>query len=221
MHKSITSEIFQVGGSEYTSVEDAAIYLICFNGRSALVDAGCGYRNQALYRNISECGVDLKSIEYLMITHCHFDHTGGGAAVRKEIGCKTVAHKLEALYLEQGDNIVTAAEWYDAEIEPFPVDVRLSQDKTDLQLGGRAITAIHAPGHSPGSVIFLTESDNKKILFGQDVHGPLSPALKSNRADYIDSLNMMITLHADILCEGHFGIYTGRQNIEKFIRSFL
>ena len=85
-----------------------------------------------------------------MITHCHFDHTGGGAAVRKEIGCKTVAHKLEALYLEQGDNIVTAAEWYDAEIEPFPVDVRLSQDKTDLQLGGRAITAIHAPGHSPG-----------------------------------------------------------------------
>ena len=38
----ITKEIFQVGGSQLTSSEDAAIYLINFDGPAALVDAGGG-----------------------------------------------------------------------------------------------------------------------------------------------------------------------------------
>ena len=38
----ITREIFQVGGSQLTSPEDAAIYLINFAGHAALVDAGRG-----------------------------------------------------------------------------------------------------------------------------------------------------------------------------------
>jgi hypothetical protein len=38
----ITKEIFHVGGSQLTSPEDAAIYLINFDGHAALVDAGCG-----------------------------------------------------------------------------------------------------------------------------------------------------------------------------------
>jgi glyoxylase-like metal-dependent hydrolase (beta-lactamase superfamily II) len=88
-------------------------------------------------------------------------------------------------------------------------------------LGDKKITAIHVPGHSPGSLVFLTESDGKKVLFGQDVHGPLDSDLKSNRKDYIASLKKMLALNADILCEGHFGIYTGKKKIRKFIQSFL
>ena len=38
----ITKEVFQIGGSQLTSPEDAAIYLINFNGHVALVDAGSG-----------------------------------------------------------------------------------------------------------------------------------------------------------------------------------
>ena len=106
-------------------------------------------------------------------------------------------------------------------IEAFPVDTKLSGPEADLSLGGRTITAIHTPGHSPGSVVYMTESDGKKVLFGQDVHGPLAPVLKSNRRDYIESLNKLISLNADILCEGHFGVYTGTENIHKFIKSFL
>jgi glyoxylase-like metal-dependent hydrolase (beta-lactamase superfamily II) len=217
----ITSEIFQVGGVEYTSPEDAAIYLIHFNGHAALVDAGCGTAIERLHDNIAECGVDPKTIEYLLITHCHFDHTGGAAAVRSHTGCRTVAHALDAPYLEKGDNKVTAAEWYGSRIESFPVDMKLSEPEVEIALGGKTITAIHTPGHSPGSVVYLTQSDGFKVLFGQDVHGPLATALKSNREDYSESLKKLIALNADILCEGHFGIYRGKETIEKFIRSFL
>jgi glyoxylase-like metal-dependent hydrolase (beta-lactamase superfamily II) len=142
MAEQITSEIFQVGGSVYTSPQDAAIYLINYGGHAALVDAGCGYAHERLLRNIRECGVSLEQIEYLLITHCHFDHTGGASRLKEQLRCTVVAHELEAEYLEQGDDGVTAASWYDASIRPFTVDRRLSAAQEEISLGGRSIKAI-------------------------------------------------------------------------------
>jgi hypothetical protein len=48
----ITKEIFQVGGNELTSPDDAAIYLINFDGHAALVDARCGDAQDRLIANI-------------------------------------------------------------------------------------------------------------------------------------------------------------------------
>jgi glyoxylase-like metal-dependent hydrolase (beta-lactamase superfamily II) len=217
----ITHEIFQVGGSGLTSMEDAAIYLIHFGGHAALVDAGCGRAQERLFKNIRDCAIDLEQIEYLLITHCHFDHTGGIRGIKERTPCKLVAHELEAPYLEQGDDMVTAAKWYGSSLEPVAIDVKLRGGEAEIDLGGREIKAIHTPGHSPGSVIYTTESGGLKILFGQDVHGPLDPSLLSNREDYVKSLKVLLSLEADILCEGHFGIFRGKEEVAKFIGSFL
>ncbi len=101
------------------------------------------------------------------------------------------------------------------------VDIKLRGDQEEIDLGGRKIKAIHVPGHSPGSMVYVTESEGLKILFGQDVHGPLDPSLLSNREDYIKSLNLLLSLEADILCEGHFGIFWGKEEVANYIRSFL
>jgi glyoxylase-like metal-dependent hydrolase (beta-lactamase superfamily II) len=114
----ITHEIFQVGGGGLTSMEDAAIYLIHFGEQAALVDAGCGHVLERLFKNIEACAIDLEQIEYLLITHCHFDHTGGIKGIRERTQCKVVAHELEAPFLEQGDEVVTAAKWYGSPFEP-------------------------------------------------------------------------------------------------------
>ncbi len=217
----ITDEIFQVGGGELTSPGDAAIYLIYFAGHAALVDAGCGRSPKRLLKNIRACGVNPEEIEYLLITHCHYDHTGGAKQIKDMFQCKIVAHELEARFLEQGDNTVTAAKWYDSSLEPFVIDKKLVLPRQQIDLGDRNIEAIHTPGHSPGSVVYVTESGGLKVLFGQDVHGPLDPSLLSDRTDYIRSLNLLISLEADILCEGHYGIYRGKNEIEHFIRSFI
>ena len=217
----ITKEIFQVGGSELTSPEDAAIYLINFDGHAALVDTGCGNRQDRLLTNIQACGVKLEQIEYLLITHCHFDHTGGAKALKDLLHCQIVAHELEAPFLEKGDNVVTAANWYGAKIQPFHVDLKISGSQEEISLGGRIIKAIHTPGHSPGSMVFLTESEGMKVLFGQDVHGPIHPDLKSNAKDYQRSLELMLSLEADILCEGHYGIYRGKKEVADFIKQFM
>ena len=217
----ITGEIDQVGGGQLTAPEDGAIYLINFNGHAALVDAGSGRAQPRLMDNIRACGVDPEQIEYLLLTHCHFDHTGGAQALREQLRCRIVAHALEAPFLEQGDNRVTAATWYGATLAPFPVDHQISGAREEIILGGRVIEALHTPGHSPGSVVYATESDGLKILFAQDVHGPLHPDLLSDAALYRRSLKLLLSLEADVLCEGHYGIYRGKPAVAAFIRQFL
>lgn len=217
----ITPEIFHVGGGGLTAAEDGAVYLINFQGRAALVDAGCGHSQGTLFRNIRECGVEPGEIQYLLITHCHFDHTGGIQGVRERTDCRVVAHELDARYLEEGNDTVTAAKWYGAAIGPVTVDRKLTGDREAIDLGGKTIEAIHIPGHSPGSVAYLTESEGLKILFGQDVHGPLDAKILSDRDDYLRSLDLLLSLEADILCEGHYGIFRGKRDVADFIRSFL
>ncbi len=217
----ITDEIFQVGGGYLSSGEDAAIYLIYSDGHAALVDAGCGNATETVFSNIRSCGIDPKAIEYLLITHCHFDHTGGVKKIKQATNCQIVAHKEDAPFLEKGDQRVTAARWYGATLDPFLVDRKLSLPQEEISLGNLAIEAIHIPGHSPGSVAYLTMSQGLKVLFGQDVHGPLDPALLSNQEDYIHSLNRLLLLGADILCEGHYGIIRGKKDVARYISSFI
>ncbi len=217
----ITSEILQVGGYGLTAPEDAAIYLINFDGHAALVDAGTGRGHKRLLDNIDKVGVHGEQIEYLLLTHCHYDHTGGALGLRDRFGCLVIAHELDADFLESGDTEVTAASWYGTKFYPCPVDRRLSGAQETLMLGERPITALHIPGHSPGSLAFLTESEGQTVLFAQDVHGPLDPRLRSNRADYQVSLERMLALKTDILCEGHYGIFRGKVAVADFIRSFL
>ncbi len=217
----ITNEIFQVGGGGYTSIEDAAIYLINFDGHAALVDAGCGHSQNKLLNNIRSCGISPKQIEYLLITHCHFDHTGGIQALKEVVPFKTIAHELEAPFLENGDDTVTAAKWYGTSISPIQVDRKVYGAQENIELGGKRIEVIHTPGHSPGSVVYIIDSEGVKVLFGQDVHGPINPLILSNHDDYQQSLKLLISLEADILCEGHFGIYEGKAEVKRFIESFL
>ncbi|MHC4599992.1 MAG: MBL fold metallo-hydrolase [Planctomycetota bacterium] len=217
----VTDEIFQVGGGELTEPRDAAVYLITFGGNAALVDAGCGGSVDAVLENARKRGVAPEAISHLFITHCHFDHTGGAAQVREKTGARTVAHEREASCLETGDAVLSAAQWYGAPLTACPVDVRLEGPEQDLVLGDRTVKAIHIPGHSPGSVAYLAESEGLRVLFGQDVHGPLDPSLKSDPEAYRHSLRKLLALEADVLCEGHFGVYRGKEAVREFIASFL
>jgi glyoxylase-like metal-dependent hydrolase (beta-lactamase superfamily II) len=217
----ILENLWQVGGAEYTTVEDAAIYLIRFGDRAALIDSGCGEEHDILVDNIAEILPPEISIEYLFLTHCHYDHTGGAEKIREQYGCKIVAHELDSLYLEKGDSTVTAATWYGAEMQPLKVDYQITDKLETFEVGNGRLTAHHCPGHSPGSVVYLTNIGPSKILFGQDVHGPLDPSFLSDRRDYQSSLTYMLNLKADILSEGHFGIYRGKDIVKQFINTYL
>jgi glyoxylase-like metal-dependent hydrolase (beta-lactamase superfamily II) len=217
----IVQNLWQVGGGSLTAAEDAAVYLVRFGKQAALIDSGCGGGHKRLVDNISSVLPPTAEIPYLLLTHCHYDHVGGAAALREQYRCQIVAHSLDAAFLEAGDSRVTAASWYGAKMGILSIDFKIHSRKEKIRVGDGEVFAYHCPGHSPGSLVYLIELENKRILFGQDVHGPLDPSLLSNREDYIRSLEFMLGLNADILCEGHFGVFKGREKIEKFIRSYM
>lgn len=215
----ITPEVYQVGGAGLTHANDAAIYLVAVSGGAALIDAGCGRGSDLLLLNLEAAGVAPDEIDFLLLTHCHYDHTGGAAALRRRFGWRVALHTDEVAYLSKGDNDVSAAAWYGDELTPCPVDLPLV-DGQELRIGERALRAIHIPGHSPGSLAYLVESAGQRVVFAQDVHGPLHPSLLSNRADYQASLGKLAALEADILCEGHYGVFVGRREVAQFIARF-
>jgi len=221
MKATILSDLWQVGGPGFTSPDDAAVYLVRFGEKAALVDAGCGNGHESLKFNVDKYLPVGVEIEYLFLTHCHFDHTGGAEAVRNEYGCKTICSALDAVYLEGGDSEVTAASWYGSPMPPLAIDVKIENDEQTFQVGDGRMAAHQWPGHSPGSLVYTTEMEGQTILFGQDVHGPIHPSLLSDPIAYQASLGKLLALDADILCEGHFGVYRGKETVRKFIESFM
>ena len=221
MAKKILENLWQVGGDGLTGAGDAAIYLVRFGDRAALIDAGTGSGHGALAANIAQCLGETVHLEYLLLTHCHYDHTGGAEAVRAEFGCKIAAHELDAVFLESGDSEVTAASWYGARMQPLPVDITLTGSENRLSVGSGELCALHWPGHSPGSLVVTTQLAGQRVLFGQDVHGPIHPALLSDMSAYQGSLQKLLDLDADLLLEGHYGVFHGREAVRDFIRSFM
>ena len=220
MNVKIRNNLWQVGGMGLTDKSDAGVFLVRFGQKAALIDAGSGKDHDALRRNIDKCLEPDVELEYLLLTHCHFDHSGGAKAVRENYGCRIVAHELDAVYLESGDDRVTGAPWYGGHAEPFEVDIKWSGSECSFTIGDHLIKAIHCPGHSPGSVAYTTELEGELVLFGSDIHGPLHKDLLSNEENYLDSLTRLLDLDADLLLEGHFGPVEPKEEVEAFIEQW-
>jgi len=216
----IRHNLWQVGGRGLTDPADAAVYLVRFGNMAALIDAGTGRDHQQLTKNITACLEPGVQVAYLLLTHCHYDHAGGAEAVRASYGCSIVAHALDAVYLEAGDSRVTGAARYGADLEPLSVDIRLKGRESTLAVGSGTMTAIHCPGHSPGSVVYTTRLDGQLVLFGQDIHGPLHSEYLSDEQQYVDSLGRLLDLQADLLLEGHFGVIEPKNEVQMFIEEW-
>ena len=92
----ITKGLWQVGGDGFSASGDAAAYLVRFGDQAALIDAGCGPGHDLLVGNITACLPEDIPITMLLLTHCHFDHTGGAEAVRRHYRCRIIAHAKDA-----------------------------------------------------------------------------------------------------------------------------
>jgi glyoxylase-like metal-dependent hydrolase (beta-lactamase superfamily II) len=212
------NDIFIVGGPDITDSRDGCVYLIN-TGELVLVDSGAGWSVDRIMNNISEFGLDPHKLGMILLTHCHIDHIGGAPDIRKRYGSKLCIHELDAPPLENGDPILTAANWYQTAFFPTKVDRKLNSPEEILEIGGGKICCLHTPGHTPGSLSIYLDKDGKRILFGQDLHGPLLEEFGSNLEDWDRSTKKLLDLEADILCEGHLGIYKTKKKVKDYILS--
>ncbi|HOD30293.1 MAG TPA: MBL fold metallo-hydrolase [Smithellaceae bacterium] len=217
----IVSGVYQIGGSGITCADDAAVYLINFAGELAMIDSGAGRSFSQLIVNIEVLGFDPFAIKQLILTHCHIDHIGSAPFFQKNYGTKILIHELDARPVETGDSVKTAASWYGTDFPPTKIDEKISGAEGVLNYGPDILNWIHTPGHTPGSVSLYLDRGNKRILFGQDIHGPFHKAFGSDINFWGKSMHKLLDLNADILCEGHFGIYESKEKVRDYIERYL
>jgi glyoxylase-like metal-dependent hydrolase (beta-lactamase superfamily II) len=215
----IVKDVFVVGGPEITDSRDGCIYLVSL-GELALIDTGAGWSVDKIIKNVENLGFDCKDLSKILLTHCHIDHIGGAPEIRRRFGSEIYIHRLDAPPLENGDQILTAANWYQTSFPPTPVDVKFNLKEETLIIRDQKIICLHTPGHTPGSICIYLDKDGKRILFGQDLHGPILKEFGSNLDDYGRSTEKLLDLDADILCEGHFGIYKTKKDVRNYILSY-
>lgn len=217
----ILQGVYLIGGPGVSEAEDAAVYLIDFAGELVLIDAGAGGSSSQLIRNIEMLGLDPKALSHVILTHCHIDHIGSAPFLREKYGAKIVIHELDAKALETGDSIRTAANWYGTTFPPTSIDRKLKGAKEVLKFGNEDLYCLHTPGHTPGSISVYLDRAGKRMPFGQDIHGPFNQAFGSDIEAWKKSMHALLALQADILCEGHFGIYQPKNKVRDYIERYL
>jgi metallo-beta-lactamase class B len=104
--------------------------------------------------NIETLGFRLDQIKYIAVSHAHYDHVGGVAALARASGATVIASARSAEALAAGlppkdDPQADFGE----KANGFPkVDkVRVVADGEIVRLGKLALTAHYTPGHTPGA----------------------------------------------------------------------
>lgn len=95
----------------------------------------------------------------ILVTHCHWDHLGGIAALAEATGAPVYMADREAPVLED-----PSAFYPDQAIRPYRADVRLEGGDA-IDVAGLTFEVVEVPGHSPGHIAFATDG----VLFSGDV----------------------------------------------------
>ena len=214
----VCKDVFMVGGSTLSHSYDCAVYLIDA-GELVLIDTGAGLSFDTIISNINTLDFDPREIKAVIVTHAHIDHIGSLRMFKETYGAKVIAHEMDTVAIEEGIN--TGAEAYGVEYRPCMVDLKVTEPQATLSFTRYNLTVVHIPGHTPGSIAVYLDIEGSRVLFGQDIHGPYVPEWGADRMKAKQSLRKLIDLNADILCEGHFGVYTPADNVKQYISTYL
>ncbi len=205
----ILPNIYLLDGFAYT--QHPNFYLIHSEEGNVVVDAGSVESDlDRAEEQLKVWGVSLDKVDYLLLTHSHYDHVGNAAALRSW-GAMVIAGPGDAEGIESADfrTIPYAAGF---QLPPCTVD-RVVRDGDVLGACGFRFEVIHAPGHTNGCVIYQLRHAGKiiwfvgDVLFARDTGN--EPALgwqggeEFDKSTYIKTLRRLAGLPVDCVLAGH------------------
>ena len=180
--------------------ENAYLITDADTGAAALIDPG-------LAEPIRPALAQLPggALRMILLTHGHFDHIGGAAALAREAHVPVYCHERELPRLTQPEG--TLAPMFGLPLT-VPSDVAPLRTGQRIALGNTTLTVLHTPGHTPGSVCYRHE----KVLFCGDTlfyqgYGRVDLA-GGNSLQMALSLKRLLKLPGDTICYPGHGMKT-------------
>jgi glyoxylase-like metal-dependent hydrolase (beta-lactamase superfamily II) len=194
-------------------------FLIGINsGELTLIDSGFPDSAGKIVRAVESLGRKAADIRHIIVTHCHPDHAGSLAAIKRLTGAPVYMHASDAAMVRKGESKrpMTAAPGLlrsvmfnlfvahsSGKIEPCAIDYEIA-DGTELPFAG-GLRAVDAPGHCAGQLVFLWPS--RRVLFVADAASNLLNFGLSlgyeDLAEGLRSLAKIAALDFDVACFGH------------------
>lgn len=193
-----------------------------------LVETGSRSSYPVLHKALLEHGVAPGDLAGVVVTHVHLDHAGGVGDVARAFPAATVyVHPRGARHLVDPSRLVASAgQVYGDALDNLygrllPVEagrVRALDDGEEIELGGgRALTAVHSPGHAKHHLA-LHDSLSGALFAGDAVGvvlpgtGPLRPATPPADFDLhqaLESLGRFAARSPSALALAHYGALPG------------
>ncbi len=216
--------LYMLGG-----MSPSAVYVVDTSDGLVLIDSGLDKDGSLLKAELAKLGLDWRRVRAILLTHAHGDHTGGAQALRLATGAKVYAGEGDVPVLRAGgprEAFFSTFYMPGQETHPTSVDVALKGGET-IAFADVRIQAVATPGHTPGSICYVMDRNNLRVLFAGDVimmlrgddqprtelgkplgtySAYLSPRYRGNAKDYLDSLRRLRELPVpDLLLPGHPG----------------
>jgi glyoxylase-like metal-dependent hydrolase (beta-lactamase superfamily II) len=186
------NDLLRIERIETTPYGTNAYILVCqATGESVLVDAP-GDTEKLLER------LEGTNPVCILMTHGHMDHTGALSRLKEDLSIPLASHPADAEHL------------------PMAAEMLL-EDGNIIAFGKVALEVLHTPGHTPGSLCFLTE----KYLISGDTIFPGGPGKTGSPEDFrkiVESLEQKIfVLPEDVkIYPGHGASTVLKKEKEEF-----
>ena len=198
--------------------EFISIYIL-IDEKVTLIETGPACSHKNLVKGIKSAGFSLSDIDYIVPTHIHLDHFGGGGHIMEVCdNAKAVIHPKAVYHISNVDKWWTGsldflgdiAELYKKPLAIPKSRIISAEDGFKLKLGTSVLRALHTPGHAPHHITWI----NDKLAFVGDSLGLWYPEIDKSfpvtpgyyRHDLaLHSIEAMSKFDIDEIFYTHFG----------------
>jgi glyoxylase-like metal-dependent hydrolase (beta-lactamase superfamily II) len=140
----------------------STIALLRGHGRVVLIDTGAFGQRQLVLDRLAANGLTPADVTDVVLTHSHWDHSVNWVMFPN--ACVLIDSDELAWSLKEPWGTTPVPELYVRELDRSPQLVRIGAGQQVLP----GLTAHHAPGHTPGHLIFVLEGESRDIIFTGD-----------------------------------------------------
>ncbi len=214
-----------IGNIYYVGSQGLASYLITTPQGHILINSNLAKSVPLIRESVEKLGFRFSDIKILLISHAHWDHCAGSAAVKELTGAKYMVMDADVPEIEAGGKgNFQYGDSLASRYEPTKVD-RVLRDGDEVKLGDTVLVAHLTPGHTKGTTTWTMkarEADKtyNVVIIGSPnvnagyklVNNALYPQIAD---DYARMFRILKLLPADVFLGAH-GNYYGME--AKFAR---